>query len=84
MDTGLNSLKTASKKLVHKTGEFLGNKIADPVAKLCDDKIVQPDKNSRNVEEIIIRNIAWIKTSITKMVPYKISKLLNDWTVQCL
>ena len=29
LDTGLNSLKTASKKEVHKTGHFLGNNIAD-------------------------------------------------------
>ena len=45
MDTGLDALKTASKKLVHKpaeaTGETLGNKIADAVAKLNDKKIVK-------------------------------------------
>ena len=33
--------KTASKKLVHKTCEFLGNKIADAVTKSDDDKIVK-------------------------------------------
>ena len=52
--TGLNALKTASKKVVHKaaeaTGEFIGNKIAD--------KIVKPksvaDANSTNIEEVII------------------------------
>ena len=27
LDTGLYSSKTVSKKVVHKTGEFLGNKI---------------------------------------------------------
>ena len=51
---GLDPLKTASKKVVHKateeTGGFIGNKIAD--------KIVKPklltDKNSINVEEIVI------------------------------
>ena len=32
MDTGLDSLKTASKKVVHKAGEFIGNKITDAVA----------------------------------------------------
>ena len=48
MDTGLDSLKTDSKKVVHKTGEFLGNKIADTVANSYDNKIVKP------VEEIII------------------------------
>ena len=31
LDTGLDSLKTASKKPVHQTGEFLGNKTADAV-----------------------------------------------------
>ena len=49
MDTGLDALKTTSKKVFHKvaeaTGEFTGNRIAD--------KIVKPkhviDENSRNV-----------------------------------
>ena len=31
LDTGLDSLKTASKKVVHKAGEFLENRIADAV-----------------------------------------------------
>ena len=38
-DIGLDSLKTASKKVVHKTAEFLGNKIADAVTKSNDDSI---------------------------------------------
>ena len=42
LDTGLDSLKTTSKKVVHKAGEFLGNKIADAVAKSNDDKVVKP------------------------------------------
>ena len=48
LDTGLDSLKTASKKVVDKTGEFVGNKIPD--------KIVKPKHviNPRNVEETII------------------------------
>ena len=62
LHTRLDALKTASKKVVHKvaeaTGEFLGNKIADGVAKSKNDKIVKPnheiDENPRNVEEIII------------------------------
>ena len=33
MDTGLDPLKTAPKKVVHKAGEFLGNKIADALTK---------------------------------------------------
>ena len=48
--TELDTLKTGSKKAVHKPGEqlgeFMGNKITD--------EIVKPVKNSRNVEEIII------------------------------
>ena len=41
MDTGLDSLKTASKKVIHKAGEFIGNKIADAVTYSDDDKIVK-------------------------------------------
>ena len=45
--TGLDALKPASKKVIHKaaepTGEFIRNKIAD--------KIVKPEAKSRNVEE---------------------------------
>ena len=46
MDTGLD----ASKKLVHKAGEFLGNKIADTVTKSNNDNIEKQEP----VEEIII------------------------------
>ena len=79
-------LKSASKKVVHKAGEFLGNKIADAVTKSNGVKIVKPDENPRNVEEIIIppkkrRNIKRLNTSNIKMEHCKISKLLNDSTV---
>ena len=50
MDTGLN----ISKKVVHKAGEFLGNKIADAVTKSNNNEIVKPNKNPRNVQEIMI------------------------------
>ena len=50
MDIGLDSLKTASKKAVHKAGEVLGNKVADAVTKSNDDKIVKQEP----VKEIII------------------------------
>ena len=50
LDTGLDSLKTTSKKVVHKAGEILGNQIADVVTKSNDDKIVKQEP----VEEIII------------------------------
>ena len=54
----LDSLKTASKNVVRKTAELLGNKTPDVVTKSKDDKIVNTKgvivENSRNVEEIII------------------------------
>ena len=54
----LDSLKTSSKNVVHKTAELLGNKTPDVVTKSKDDKIVNTKgvigENSRNVEEIII------------------------------
>ena len=54
LDAGLASLRTASKKLVHKAGEFLGNKIGHAATKSNDNKIVKPDENPKNVEEVII------------------------------
>ena len=71
MNTGLDALKTASKKTVHKSaktaGEFIGNKIADALAKLIDNKIVKKqseiDENSRNVEELFHQN--WDKKKYT-------------------
>ena len=50
MDTGLDSLKTTSKNVVNKAGEFLENKIADAVTKSNDEKIVKQEP----VDEIII------------------------------
>ena len=50
MNTGLDSLKTASKKVAHNAGEFLGNEIPDTVTKSNDDKVVKPAENPRNVE----------------------------------
>ena len=50
MGTELN----ASKKVVHKAGKFLGNKISDAVTTSSYNKIVRPDENPRNFEEIII------------------------------
>ena len=59
MDTGLDLVKIAFKKVVHKAGEFLGNNIVDAVTSNAidasnNDKIVKPDENTRNVEEMII------------------------------
>ena len=50
-DTRPDSLKTASKKVVHKTSEFLGNKTTDAITNSYDDKIVKQEP----VEEIIIK-----------------------------
>ena len=50
LDIGLDSLKTASKKVVHTSGKFLGKKIADAVTKLNDYNI----EIQELVEEIII------------------------------
>ena len=50
LDTGLDGVKAASKKVVHKAGEFLGNNIVDAVAKLNGDKIEKQEP----VDQIII------------------------------
>ena len=50
MNTGLDAVKTASKKVVNKAGEFLGNITADTVTKSNDDEIVKQEP----VEEIMI------------------------------
>ena len=50
MDTGKDSVKIASKKVVHKAGESIGNKIAEAVTKSNDHKIVK----QKPVEETII------------------------------
>ena len=41
LNRGFDTLKTASKELVHKKREFLGNKITDAVAKSKENKIVK-------------------------------------------
>ena len=52
--TGLDALKTMTKKVAHKAAEaareFIGNKIASEIVKPRP----VPDMNSRNVEEIVI------------------------------
>ena len=51
LDTGLDCIKTASKKVVHKTGESLGNKMSEVVTKSKENKILKQE----TVEEIIIQ-----------------------------
>ena len=41
MDTPLDLVKAASKKVVHKAGEILENKIEDAVTKTNDENIVK-------------------------------------------
>ena len=66
MVTGLDILETASKKVIHKKGEFLGNKIPNTVTKSNDDKI----EKQKPLEETIIPleikrwNIKWFETSV--------------------
>ena len=50
LDTGLDAVKTTSKKVVYKVGEFIGNKIADAVTKSNGDNIEKQEPD----EEIII------------------------------
>ena len=86
--TWLDAVKTASKKVVHKAGEFLGSKITDARTKLNNNKIMKPDENLtkswKNNYSIGKKrwNIKRFKTSIIiKMEHYKISKLLNYSTL---
>ena len=52
--TGLDNVKTASKKVVHKTAEasreLIGNKITENIVK----PKTAPNENSRNVDKIVI------------------------------
>ena len=65
LDTGLDSLKNACQKVVHKTDEMLWNKTADAVTKSNNDKILNK-----------LRKVLYIK-----MEHFIKSKLLNDSTV---
>ena len=66
LHTGRDSLKAASRKEVHETGKFLGNKIAGKIEK---PKYVI-DENPRNVKEIIILPEK-IKEILKKLRHYK-------------
>ena len=73
LDTGADSLKTASKKVVHKTGEFLGKKTAEAVTKSNDNKIVKPEENPRNVkdESQVLKKRKLVKIMILKAYLWK-------------
>ena len=49
LDTGLDSIKTASKNIVHKAGQFLENKPEYAVTKSNDDKIVKQEPVDKTV-----------------------------------
>ena len=74
LDTGLD----ASKKVVHKAGEYLGNKIADTVTKSNDDKALK----QKPVEEIIKppEKRDEILNKLRKVLKTWNTKLLNDST----
>ena len=79
LDTGLDPLKTASKKVVHKTDELFRNKLANAVNKSNFDKTMK----QVHFEEILIlpekrEEILNDRTIIIKSEHCKISKLLND------
>ena len=52
-----DAVKTASKKVIHKADEFLGNKTPDAATKSDNDEIMKPDGNQRNVEEINVEDL---------------------------
>ena len=70
MHTELDSLKTASKKVVHQAGEFLGTKISEAVTKLNDDKTEQQEP----VEETVI------PLEKRDEILYKLRKVLDKWS----
>ena len=70
MHTELDSLKTASKKVVHQAGEFLGTKISEAVIKWNDDKTEQKEP----VEETII------PLEKRDEILYKLRKVLDKWS----
>ena len=80
MDAGLDAVRTASKKVVHKAGKFLGNKTAATATKLNDDKIVKQEP----IEEMIItpeKRDEILNKLRKSMEHYNISKLLINSTV---
>ena len=66
---GLDAVKTAFKKVVHKAGEFLRNKIAEAVTESNNDKI----KKQEPVEEIII------PLEKRDEIFHKLRKILEKW-----
>ena len=58
MDTVLDAVKTASKKLVHKAGEFIGNKAADAIT--VSNESTKSNEQLRQVM-VILKNKSLLK-----------------------
>ena len=80
LDTGKDSLKNASKKVVYKADKCLENKIKDAITKSNNDKIVQQGIIWRNNYSTRKKrwNIKPIEKRIIETEHFKISKLWND------
>ena len=59
LDTRLDSLKSVSSKVVHKTSESLGNKIANVVTNLYEEIIVLPEKREEILKELRQLLLKW-------------------------
>ena len=59
LDTRLDSLKSVSSKVVHKTSESLGNKIANVVTNLYEEIIILPEKSEEILKELRQLLLKW-------------------------
>ena len=59
LDTRLDSLKSVSSKVVHKTSESLGNKIANVVTNLYEEIIILPEKREEILTELRQLLLRW-------------------------
>ena len=59
LDTRLDSLKSVSSKVVHKTSESSGNKIANVVTNLYEEIIILPEKREEILKELRQLLLKW-------------------------
>ena len=59
LDTRLDSLKSVSSKVVQKTSESLGNKIANVVTNLYEEIIILPEKREEILKELRQLLLKW-------------------------
>ena len=59
LDTRLDSLKSVSSKVVHKTSESLGNKIENVVTNLYEEIIILPEKREEILKELRQLLLKW-------------------------